>query len=582
MPCVERVLFAPRELPALPPDVAQDPTAYADWARGRETERRRSATRTPHAILHLVMIADRPSRGDLQRTLEGLRRQLSRSWRLSILTSAPSLDDVGAAVRRCLPLGHRRRVRPVTVTGAPTPLVLLRHLQEPSEGGVALIHPGDVWAPDAVGRLGSALTPRGVVYADEDEPAGGAGRAPRFKPAYSPDFLLSTGYVGRPMVLGSEVAQALPPLVATQEADLDHDLALAACEIAESVGHIAEVLCHRSTPRRSAARAVSTSEHVTAALRRRVEDADASIDTAWGTHRIIRRVPPGRSVSIIVPFRDEPRFLRTCVDSVTATTKEEDVELVLVDNGSSDPEVLTLVDRLDARADVRIVSDPRPFNWAQLNNDAARRARGEVLVFLNNDIEAHRDGWLQALMAQALRPDVGAVGARLLYPDRRVQHCGVVVGLIGAAGHPLIGLAEHQPGYMDIAVATRECAAVTGACLATRRDVFEQLEGFDETLGVDLNDVDFCLRAGEAGLRTVYEPMAELTHYESPSRGTAGGAGDIVKFIDRWTDYISAGDPYFNEHLTRTDASCRLASPHEEERWKEWYATLTTVKPTHP
>ena len=578
---MERVLFAVRELPALPPDVAQDSTAYAAWARGREAERARSATRMPHVVLHLVMIADRPARGDLQRTLEGLRRQRSRSWRLSVLASPSSLDDVGAVVRRSLSLRYRRRVRFVPLTGEPTPPVVLRHLREPAEGGVALIHPGDVWAPDAVGRLGSALTSRGVVYADEDEPARDGGRAPRFKPAYSPDFLLSTGYVGRPLAIGSQVARALPPLVATQAADLDHDVALAACEIAEAVVHIPEVLCHRSERLKSTA-SVPTVEHVAAALRRRTDDADASIDVARGTYRIVRRVPAGRSVSIIVPFRDEPRFLRTCVDSVTATTKAQDVELVLVDNGSSDPEVLTLLDRLEARAGVRIVSDPRPFNWAQLNNDAARRARGEVLVFLNNDIEAHRDGWLQALMAHAIRPDVGAVGARLLYPDRRVQHCGVVIGLIGAAGHPLIGLAEDQSGYLDIAVATRECAAVTGACLATRREVFEQLEGFDEALGVDLNDVDFCLRAGKAGLRTVYEPMAELTHYESPSRGTSGGAGDIVNFIDRWRDYISAGDPYFNEHLTRTDASCRLASPHEEERWKEWHATLTTVKPTHP
>ncbi len=122
----------------------------------------------------------------------------------------------------------------------------------------------------------------------------------------------------------------------------------------------------------------------------------------------------------------------------------------------------------------------------------------------------------------------------------------------------------------------RECSAVTGACLATRREVFEHLDGFDETLGVDLNDVDFCLRAGAAGYRTIYEPAAELIHHESPSRGTAGGVGDIVNFIDRWKDYITQGDRYFNPHLTRADPSCGLARPEEEDAWNRWYSTLTT------
>jgi GT2 family glycosyltransferase len=417
----------------------------------------------------------------------------------------------------------------------------------------------------------------GLVYADEDAPAGDEGlRAPRFKPSYSPDFLLASGYIGRPMAMGWRVAQRLPGLVATSEADLDHECALAACEVADSIDHVAEVLCHRGTPFGAPGDRPSV-DHVAAAVRRRGDSVQVHLDPRWGTYGLVRKPPADCPVSIVIPFRDEPRFLRTCVDSVTSTTTGLDVELLLVDNGSSDPEVLTLVERLATRADVSVLADRRPFNWAQLNNAAARSARGDVLVFLNNDIEAHREGWLAALVGHALRPDVGAVGARLLYPDRRVQHCGVVVGLIGAAGHPLVGLPEDQSGYLQMAVTTRECAAVTGACLATRREVFDQLAGFDETLGVDLNDVDYCLRAGLAGLRTIYEPAAELIHYESPSRGTAGGAEDIVNFIDRWKEYISAGDPYFSAHLTRTDTSCRLASPYEEERWKEWHEMLMTV-----
>ncbi len=247
---------------------------------------------------------------------------------------------------------------------------------------------------------------------------------------------------------------------------------------------------------------------------------------------------------------------------------------MLVDNGSEDPETLTLLERLDGAPDTTVVTDDRPFNWAALNNGAMTAARGDVLVFVNNDVVAHADGWLDRLTAQALRPDVGAVGARLLYPVGRLQHGGMVVGLGGAAGHVLVGLPADQPGYLGMAVLTRECSAVTGACMATRRAVFDELGRFDEALGLDLNDVDFCLKAGRAGYRVLYEPLAELVHHESPSRGTSQSASDIRRFLGRWEDLLAAGDPYLNPNLTRTDASCALRGADEQERWQTWRSTL--------
>ena len=248
-----------------------------------------------------------------------------------------------------------------------------------------------------------------------------------------------------------------------------------------------------------------------------------------------------------------------------------------MDNGSTEPETLTLVEDLASRADVTVVEDPRPFNWAALNNEAARRARGQVLVFLNNDIEARRPRWLEPLVAQALRPEVGAVGARLVYPDGRVQHAGVVVGLGGAAGHVLAGLPADQPGYGGLAVLTRNCSAVTGACLAVRPSVFFELGAFDEALGLDLNDVDYCLRAIAAGFRVIYEPAAELVHHESPTRGTSGSASDIRRFVDRWRLLIERGDPLFGRNLTRVDSSCGLRRPDEAKWWVAWRSTLDTV-----
>ena len=239
------------------------------------------------------------------------------------------------------------------------------------------------------------------------------------------------------------------------------------------------------------------------------------------------------------------------------------------------PKRSTLVERLQQRPDTAVHSDSRPFNWAALNKAAARSAGGDVLVFMNNDMEARRTGWLGALCAQAVRPDIAAVGARLLYPGGRIQHCGVVLGMGGAAGHVLAGLDGSQGGYLDMSVTTRECAAVTGACLATRKEVFNALGGFDESLGVDLNDVDYCLRAQLRSLRVIFEPAAELIHYESPSRGTAGDVADIVRFIDRWEHSIVSGDPYLNANLTRMDGSCTLRHPNETAWWQQWRTTLT-------
>ena len=346
--------------------------------------------------------------------------------------------------------------------------------------------------------------------------------------------------------------------------------------MADIVTHIPEVLCHRSDVPEEQPGPVSV-DHIAAALQRRREKASVVAGPSLGSSRIVRSPESDASVSVLIPFRDQPRLLRTCVDSILATTlgRAASVEFILIDNGSTDPETLTLLERLAQSPDIRVLSDPRPFNWAALNNAGAAVAKGDVLLCLNNDIEARRNDWLSALCAQALRPDVAAAGARLLYPDGRLQHCGLVIGLTGAAGHVLGGLEGTAPGYLQLATSARECSAVTGACLATRSGVFTLLGGFDEALGVDLNDVDYCLRAGAEGLRTIYEPAAELIHHESPSRGTAGGVGDVVKFLDRWKGYISEGDRYLNPHLTRADPSCGLARPGEHDDWNRWYATLT-------
>ena len=420
---------------------------------GHGRRRRRPGRRPPHA----------PEPG----------RQRGGRWSLTVVTPEDRLD--GAPWRSCAPprrCRHRRRIRSSGPEDPAPSVTCSGSGSRPARGRPrALLFPGDVWAPDTVALLSTALTPTGVVYADEDVvTADGTtwrrGSSPTSRRSSSSPAPTSAV----PLAMGAAVADHLPRLVASR-----HGCARARMRAGRHRDR-RDRDPHRRGPvppvRRDARRLGTTSvRHVEEALSRRGDHARVDGGSASVAYRIARTVPAGAPVSILIPFRDEPRLLRTCVDSLAATTSmHTSLELVLIDNGSTDPETLTLVERLADSPDVRVLTDPRPFNWAALNNAGALAARGDILVFLNNDIEARQSGWLSALCAQALRPDVGAAGARLLYPDLRLQHCGLVVGLTGAAGHVLGGLPEEAPGYLHMATATRECSAVTGACLATRRD----------------------------------------------------------------------------------------------------------------
>ena len=295
-----------------------------------------------------------------------------------------------------------------------------------------------------------------------------------------------------------------------------------------------------------------------------------------GTFHVVWPDRPRATVSVVIPFRDEARLLRTCVDSVTETTEDDRVELVLVDNGSTDLETLTLMERLETRPDIRILHDARPFNWARLSNDGAGAARGEVLIFLNNDIEAQAGrGGSPHCAVSARRPDVGAVGARLLYPDGRLQHCGIALGLDGAAGHPLSGLAPGRSGYLQMARVARECSAVTGACLATRSARSSRSSRVSTRVSASTSTMwtSACAAGSPGSVRsTNLQPSSCTTNRRA--EGTAGGVGDVVRFLDRWEHLIREGDPYLNPHRDEGDPSCRLASTDEVEQWDRWYSTV--------
>jgi O-antigen biosynthesis protein len=571
----ERLLFATKEPTPLRLDAAADVEHYRSWVARREAGRLAEPGRVAPGRVALLVVLDRPRGPWLRRCLRSVVTQTHPHWQLVLAPLGPLGPGAEEALAEEL-AGQRgdrmRRVRPE----GPDAVSGVRAALDASDAPlVALLGQHDELAPDALTQLVAGLGQAVCCYGDEDQIDDvGAAAAPRLKPGWSPELLLSTPYLGRPLVVRRQALLDAGGVADQPDGDWEHDLMLRLTEgtSPESVVHVAEVLYRR---RRSTEDSPPSGPGaVTAALARRHEGGSVEPGPVPDSWRVRRTPSTPVRVSAIVCFRDGAPFLRACADTVTATSGPIDLEFVLVDNGSVEPETQTLLSRLAERPDVTVLSDPRPFNWAGLNNAAVTRCRGDMLLFLNNDIEARRVGWLEAMVAQAERPAVAAVGARLLYPTGQLQHAGVVVGLGGAAGHVLCGLPADQPGYGAMAMVTRNCSAVTGAAMAMRRAVFEELDGFDESLGVDLNDVDLCLRAIAAGYRVVYEPQAELIHHESPSRGTSGSVEDIARFIDRWEPLLLSGDPLLNFNLTRVDCSCALRGPDELGWWQQWRSTL--------
>ena len=261
-------------------------------------------------------------------------------------------------------------------------------------------------------------------------------------------------------------------------------------------------------------------------------------------------------VSIIIPTRDNVSVLQPCIESVLGKTEYPDLEVIVVDNGSCEPQTMAYLEQLRLQRNVRCIRADIPFNYSKLNNIGVEQAVGDILIFLNDDVEVIESGWLSAMVAWALQPGIGAVGARLLYSTGRIQHAGLVLGLVGVAGHPWKGV-DPQSGYADFRLRyPRTVSANTGACLAVRREHFESVGGLDEFLAVAFNDVDLCLKLQQEGLRNVWTPDASLIHHESVSRGRNDTPEKRRQFErekkimrKRWGDQLKS-DPYYNPNLT--------------------------------
>jgi glycosyltransferase involved in cell wall biosynthesis len=449
---------------------------------------------------------------------------------------------------------------------------------------VVLLDHDDTLAPHALFAVAKALQARPsaqLVYSDEDKlDATGRRCAPYFKPDFSPDLLYSQNYISHLGVYRRELVQAVGGFRAGYEGSQDYDLVLrcvARIADARDILHVPEVLYHWRMAEGSTASGQEQKSYTTEAARRALQDHFDSTGRpvavsviAPGLYRQHWAIPqPAPLVSLIVPTRDCHDVLKTCIDSILQQTGYANYEIIIVDNGSTCERTLAYMAGLEATGKVRVLRYDMPFNYAAINNFAARHARGSILGLVNNDVEVINPDWLDEMVSHAVRADIGCVGAKLYYPNDTIQHGGVVCGIGGVAGHSHKFLPRDADGYFSRMRIVHNTSAVTAAVLLLRREVYEKVGGLDEVgLHVAFNDVDLCLKVMAAGYRNLWTPFAELYHHESISRGSDEAPEKRARFQrecavmqERWPALL-ARDPYYNPNLTlqREDYSLDLAA----------------------
>lgn len=427
---------------------------------------------------------------------------------------------------------------------------------------VAFLDHDDEISPEAlyeVARLLNTNPELDFIYSDEDRiDERGMRSEPFFKPDWSPELLMSYNYVPHLSVFRRSIMQEIGGFRLGYDGSQDYDLVLRFTERTERIGHLPKVLYSWRKAKGSAASSTNAKPYaykaaikaLQEASKRRGFDAEVKEIGPGGRYRVRHRLKERPIVSILIPTKNSS-LLEKCLRSLMRSTYPN-LEVLVLD--SSDGERVREVAAKFKNCRVLRSPDSAPFNYSKVNNWAAQMATGEYILFLNDDTEVIEPSWIEALLEHAQRPGVGAVGAKLVYPSGYVQHAGVILGLRGPAEH-YAGIRADDPGYYDLAAVVRNCAAVTAACMMVKKKLFIDQGMFDESLGRAWQDVDFCLRLGQSGYRTVYTPFARLQHRHGATRGIGDKSADEDQarelFLSRWHPLIERGDPYYNPNLSR-------------------------------
>lgn len=565
---------------------------YAEWVQRYDTltaetrvkMRNRIAEMHKKPLVSVVMPVHNPKPVWLEAAIESVRNQIYPHWELCIADDRSTDQQVLRTLERYAAVDSRIKVVFRQHNG---------HISEASNSAlclatgewVALLDHDDLlsehalfWVVDAIDRNPDVQ----LIYSDEDKVDESLRRFGHyFKSDWNEDLFYSHNMFCHLGVYRRSLVAEVGGFRIGLEGAQDYDLVLRCIEriTPKELHHIPRVLYHWRVHSDSTADSTNAKPYAMLAGERALNEhfdrlhTKATAKLIGHGYRVRYAIPdPSPKVTLIIPTRNAVHLLRVCVESILEKTTYPAYDILIIDNASDDPAVLRYFESIRSDPRVRISRDERSFNYSALNNAAVKRAQGDIIGLLNNDVEVISPDWLTEMVSHALRPEVGAVGARLWYPNDTLQHGGVVLGLGGCAGHAHKGFPRGSTGYAGRMDLVSNFSAVTGACLVVRRQVYEEVSGLNETdLKIAFNDVDFCLRLREAGYRNIWTPYAELYHHESATRGyedtpekRARFEREVAYMKQRWGDLL-LNDPAYSPNLTLACEDFSLAWPPRVE-----------------
>lgn len=539
-----------------------------------ELDRQRKKQWEYQPLISVVVPAYKTPEKFLRQMVDSLRAQTYPHWELCIANASPEDEKMQQVLREYEKTEPRVRVKELKEN-----LGIAENTNEAfsmAEGEfTGLLDHDDLLAPQALYRMVEAMnrnrdgegTQVDVVYSDEDKVTTDLSEhfQPHFKPDFNLDLLRSNNYITHFFMARTELIRQVGGFRKEFDGAQDYDFIFRCVEKAGKICHIPEILYHWRTHKASTADNPASKMYafdagkraIQAHLKRQGVEGIVSHTKDLGFYQVKYPVQGEPLVSILIPNKDEKESLKKCIDSIISKSTYKNYEIIIIENNSTQKETFTYYEELKVHDNIHVVTWEKGFNYSAINNFGAGFAKGEYLLFLNNDVEVISPDWLEEMIGNCQRKEVGITGARLYYPDNTIQHAGTIIGIGGIAGHAFLNMPRSRTGYMHKAATQMNLSAVTAACMMMKKTVFDQVNGFEEKLAVAFNDVDLCLRTVEAGYLVVYDPKVELYHYESKSRGSEDSPEKVRRFQNeiefmrtRWIRILKEGDPYYNKNLT--------------------------------
>lgn len=560
---------------------------YAEWynltkpSQG-ELERQRAVEFGCTPLLSIVIPAYKTPEKYLREMLDSILAQTYENWEVCVANGSPA--GQGNIVNKVMGeyAGQDKRFRFVDLGDNLGISENTNAAIDMAQGDFIVLADHDDTLPEhALFEVAAAINAHpgcDVLYSDEDklDMDGGALFDPHFKPDFNPDLLTSVNYICHLFVVKRELLEHVGGFRHEFDGAQDYDFIFRCTEGAREIVHIPKVLyhwrCHQDSTASNPQSKLYAFEAGARAIMAHYERCGIQAETVekgidYGIYHTVFKIQGNPLVSVIIPNKDHSRDLDLCIRSIIDRATYKNVEFIVVENNSREPETFAYYDRIQKElAQVKVVRWEREFNYSAINNFGVSFAQGEYLVLLNNDTEMIAPNLFEEMLGFCQRPEVGIVGARLLYEDNTIQHAGVVIGFGGVAGHTFIGLHEAENSYFHRAMCAQDYSAVTAACLMVKASVYQEVGGLTEELAVAFNDVDFCLKVRAGGYLVVYAPYAVMHHYESKSRGLEDTPEKVARFnrewslvAHRWPEILQKGDPYYNPNLTlrRSDFALR-------------------------